>query len=352
MKRGIGSAPCHHGELLQGVFLDGQGERRAGLVTLPLDAHGTRAEFLPRPGGAIEVVPHDRTKALRAAVLTRDLCADRLQAEPCGGELRLLGDVPVGLGMGSSTSDVIATVRAVADAYEVALGPAEVARIAVRAEQACDPLMLDGRPRLFAQRDGRVIEEFGARLPALIVVGCALSGGRPVDTLALPSLGDEQIHVYEQLRALFRRALKTGDRALVGRVCTASARLGQRRLRHPDFDALTAVAARSGALGVQIAHSGCVAGVLFDPASPGVHRRLRLCSRELERAGLPATRTFSTLPASVPVPASPYEESFHGRAHRRGDRPAGSGTSRRAAPVPAVRDHEGRLRARRRTPSA
>ncbi|WP_245769248.1 GHMP kinase [Streptomyces indicus] len=346
MRTGTGSAPCHHGELLQGVFLDAEGTRRAGLVTLPLDGQGTRAVFLPGPGTEVEVVPGDRAKALRAAVLTRDLCAQRARVAPCGGQLTLSGDVPVGLGMGSSTSDVIAAVRAVADAFGVALAPDEVARLAVRAEQASDPLMLDDRPRLFAQRDGRVIEELGARLPALVVLGCALSGGRPVDTLALPAPApdEEQIRVYERLRALLRRAIRTDDRALTGRVCTASARLGQHRLAHPEFATVAALAGHSGAVGVQIAHSGCVAGLLFDPAAPGVRRRLRRCARDLEREGIPVTRTFTTFPVR--------EESFRGRAHSRGDRPAGPGAPRRPAAVPALRDHEGRLRPRRRTPSA
>lgn len=57
---GTGHAPCHHGELLQGVFLDADGRRCAGLVTLPMAGPGSRAEFLRRPGTpaeALTVVP-------------------------------------------------------------------------------------------------------------------------------------------------------------------------------------------------------------------------------------------------------------------------------------------------------
>ncbi|MEU1372392.1 GHMP kinase [Streptomyces triculaminicus] len=332
---GTGYAPCHHGEILQGVFLDGDGDGRrcAGLVTLPMAGPGSSAEFVRLPGAApqaLTVVPADRTKAARAAALAVAECAQRTGQPPCGGELRLTGDIPVGLGMGSSTSDVIATVRAVADSYGLRLTPGTVARIAVRAESACDPLMLDDRPVLFAQREGRVLEVLGPALPPLVVVGCTLGGGAPVDTLSLPvrEPGDSDVRAWERMRTRLRRAVATGDVQLLGQVATASARRGQQVLGHPEFDALTVIARRVGAAGVQIAHSGAVAGVLFDPAAPGLRHRVRSCLRALDAHGIPATRTFTTFTTT--------KELLNGPAHRGVDRPAGPDTSRRPARLPAL----------------
>ncbi|QES57097.1 GHMP kinase [Streptomyces venezuelae] len=335
-RHGAGHASCHHGEILQGVFLDAAGRRCPGLVTLPMTGMGSRAEFTRRPGTPPErltVLPGDRTKAARAAALTVGECAPRCGEPPCGGELRITGDIPVGLGMGSSTSDVIAVVRAVADSYGVRLAPGTVARLAVRAEQACDPLMLDARPVLFAQREGRVLEVLGARLPPLVVVGCALGGGAPVDTLALPSrtYDESDVRAFGRLRTLLRRAVTTGDAALLGRVASASARRGQELLRHPEFDALDGVARRLGALGVQIAHSGAVAGLLLDPAAPGLRHRIRGCVRALESDGIPATRVFTTF-----SPLTTTQELPSGPAHRRGHRPARPDTPRRPARLPAL----------------
>ncbi|WP_369779284.1 GHMP kinase [Streptomyces sp. R33] len=329
---GTGDAPCHHGEILQGVFLDDGGRRCAGLVTLPMAGPGSHAAFVPRPGTAPEAltaVPADRTKAVRAAALAVAECAERTGQPPCGGELRLTGDIPVGLGMGSSTSDVIATVRAVADSYGLRLAPDTVARLAVRAELACDPLMLDGRPVLFAQREGRVLEVLGPAMPPLVVVGCALGGGAPVDTLSLPvrDASEDDVRAFERLRSLLRRAVATADARLLGEVATASARRGQQALGHPEFEALTAIARRAGAVGVQIAHSGAVAGVLFDPAAPGLRHRVRSCLRALDTHGIRATRTFTT---------STTQEILHGPAHRGGDRPSGPDTPRRPARLPAL----------------
>ncbi|MEU2240925.1 GHMP kinase [Streptomyces sp. NPDC018338] len=330
---GTGYAPCHHGELLQGVFLDDDGRRCAGLVTLPMAGPGSGAEFVRDPGTPPEdltVVPAGRTKAARAARLAVAACAELSHQPPCGGELRLTGDIPVGLGMGSSTSDVIATVRAVADSYGLRLTPGTAARLAVRAELACDPLMLDGGPVLFAQREGRVLEALGPALPPLVVVGCLLGGGAPVDTLALPAYepGDSDVRAYERLRTLLRRAVATGDVALLGEVATASARRGQQVLGHPEFEGLVDIAHREGAAGVQIAHSGAVAGVLFDPVAPGVRHRVRRCLRALDAHGIPATRTFTT--------DTTTKELWNGPAHRGVDRPAGPDTSRRPARLPAL----------------
>ncbi|MFJ3582227.1 GHMP kinase [Streptomyces sp. NPDC090127] len=298
---GTAYASCHHGEILQGVFLDDRGHRCAGLVTLPMSGPGSRAEFVRRPGSPPEelsVFPADRTKARRAAALALAECAPLCGEAPCGGQVRLTGGIPVGLGMGSSTSDVIAVVRAVADSFSLRLPSETIARLAVRAELACDPLMLDGRPVLFAQREGRVLEVLGPALPPVVVVGCVLGGGAPVDTLSLPVPvhDDEDVRAYERLRALLRRAVVTGDVALLGAVATASARRGQQRLGHAEFDALTDIAEAVGAVGVQIAHSGAVAGLLFDPADARLASRVAGCVRALESTGVPTTRTFTTLP--------------------------------------------------------
>ncbi|WDZ83299.1 hypothetical protein [Micromonospora cathayae] len=292
---GVGHAPCHHGEILQGVFLDADGQPCRGLVTLPVPGTGSTAAFVRRPGSPanrLSVWPADRDKARRAAAIAVAECADRTGDPPCGGRLRVHGDVPIGIGMGSSTSDVIAAVRAVAASFGVRLPPEVVARIAVRAERACDPLMLDGTAALFASREARVLEEFGRPLPAVVVLSCTTGGGRPVDTLTLPTQPRREVPAYEELRAALRQAVAAADLGLLGQVSTESARRNQALLAKPELDLLERVAAGSGAVGVQVAHSGNVAGLLFDPAAPDLPDRLRRAARRLAARGLPVGRTF------------------------------------------------------------
>ncbi|WP_019808864.1 GHMP family kinase ATP-binding protein, partial [Saccharomonospora halophila] len=256
-----------------------------------------------------------------------------------GGVLRLRGDVPIGLGMGSSTTDVVAAVRAVESSYGVALGPDALARIAVTCEQASDPLMFGTGPLLFAQRQGAVLETFHGAWPSVFVVGCRTGGGAAVDTLSLPAdaYRPEDVHAYEWLRRLTRRAVAEEDAALLGRVCTASARLNQRVLVKPELGELLRIADATGAVGVQVAHSGNVTGLLYavDGVSPHrLRQRLRRCVAALRSNGMPVTRIFTTRPTP---------EGKYGPAHHRRSRPSGPGAGGRGSFLSAVREHEGRL---------
>lgn len=300
MRTGHGYCRCHHGELLQGTFRGADGVPRPGLVTLPSPLPGVRAEFRPDPAAdAVSVHPPGRVKAARAAALA--LRAVAPAAGVTGGVLRLAGPVPAGLGMGSSTSDVVAAVRAVADAWDVHPDPRAVARLAVAAEGASDPVMFDDpAPRLFAQRDGAVLEVLGPALPPLLVLGCLLDGGLPQDTPADPPPvpPDPVVEAYEELRTRLRAAIRDGDPAGVAAVATRSA-----RMRRPgqDLDRLLAAARAPGVLGVQIAHSGCVAGLLVDPRDDAAGATLGRAAAALRAAGLPVTGAFpaGAAPAAV-----------------------------------------------------
>src|SRR3954451_14011623 len=67
---GIGFAPAHHGELLQGMFLDDAGVPHRALVTLPQPALGTRAVFRPSYTHGGVLGPPELIKVRRAAILT------------------------------------------------------------------------------------------------------------------------------------------------------------------------------------------------------------------------------------------------------------------------------------------
>lgn len=278
---GTGTAPVHHGELLQGAFTGPSGAPVRALVTLPCPLHTTRATFTPVPGGEVTVSPQWKEKARRAAELALGGRQSRT-----GGHLDLVGDAPPGRGFGSSTSDVLAAVRAVRDACGAPLTAWEAARLAVRAETASDALMFEESTVLFAQREGTVVEDFGHRLPPLHVLGFgSRAGGHGVDTLALPTprYDSAEIARFDRLRGLLRRSLRTQDAALLGAVATRSALLNQRHLPVPGLDRLLAAARACGALGLQIAHSGDIAAFLFapEPAAALTPRTTR--ARELLR---------------------------------------------------------------------
>jgi uncharacterized protein involved in propanediol utilization len=209
----------------------------------------------------LETLPAWKKKAERAARL-----ALAAIGAPIGGRLEIECAVATGVGLGSSTCDVVAAIRAVCDAHGVQLGSDEVARIAIEAEGAADPLMFDGVV-LFAQRHGRVLESFAAWRPEFTVLSIDTDeGGAGVDTLALPipDYTEADLACFENMVGRVREAFRCRDSGTIAAVATESAVLNQRFLAMRKFAEIRAFAAAHGALGVQISHSGTVAGILFD----------------------------------------------------------------------------------------
>jgi uncharacterized protein involved in propanediol utilization len=294
---GVGYAPGHHGELLQGVVDDGTGRLRRALVTLPQPDRGSRAIFYPSQRHWGVVGTPELVKVRRAAILAlREFSTHPAPAK--GGQVEIISDVPRGIGMGSSTADVTATIRAVADYHRVVLSREEVGRLAVLAECAADSIMIDDRVVLFAHRDGMVLETLGHRLPPLLVVGCDTQPGVRVDTLGLPpaDYDDREAATFGVLRAALRRAVATGDAALLGKVATASARINQRFLPKPGLAELLELGRRHGGCGIQVAHSGTVAGLVFDASRPDAVAGARRCAAAIESLGLVPTGLIGTEP--------------------------------------------------------
>ena len=259
---GTGSARQHHGELLQGSLFR-NGEWVSCLITMPGRGVGSTARFWPRDdGAAVEVVPAWKKKARRAALLALGYIG-----APLSGKLEIECAVATGVGLGSSTADVVAAIRAVSAAYGTVLDAGTVARLAVAAEGASDPIMFDGEMVLFAQREGRLLESFGSWIPPYAVMSFDTDPAAcGVDTLRLPvpAYGHAELVAFESLVRRSREAFGRRDVKALAAIATESARLNQRILPLRNFESLCRVAEEFGALGLQISHSGTIAGLLFD----------------------------------------------------------------------------------------
>lgn len=284
------------------MFTDSAGRLRRALVTLPQPASGSRATFHPSERHWGIVGTPELIKVRRAAVLVlQEFSAHPSPAK--GGQIDIVSDVPRGIGMGSSTADVIATIRAVADFHGVTMSREEEGRLAVLAECASDSIMIDDRVVLFAHRDGAVLETLGYRLPPMIVIGCDADPDTRVDTLAFrpADYDDQEIAAFQALRGALRHAIRNEDTALLGKVATASALINQRYLHKPWLDQLLDLCRFHGACGVQVAHSGTVAGLIFDPRQPGAAQAASACLTQVGEWGLTVTATIGLPP--VPGPA-------------------------------------------------
>jgi uncharacterized protein involved in propanediol utilization len=93
---------------------------------------------------------------------------------------------------------------------------------------------------------------------------------------------------------LLRRAVNVQDSSLIGSVASASARMNQRFLPKPHFDHLEQMVERVGAVGLQVAHSGTVVGMLFDPRVAELDERIRCAQALLRELGVAKTWRFRT----------------------------------------------------------
>ena len=288
-RAGVGRAVAHHGEIMQGPFDRRHGHKPA-FVTLPCASFGSRADFVPDASlAAVEVSPCWKTKSRRAAeVLLTEF------GLPLGGTLHIDSPILPRKGFGSSTSDVVATMRAVADAYRLRVPAATVARLAVVAEEASDALMFD-EVVVFAGRSGYALEVLGPSLPPAVIVGVDLDPlGPGIDTLdlATPAPDGRRIDRYEVLLAACRHAIAHGDIRLLGRVASTSAALNQDWVALPRFSEFALIGDRAGAVGVQIAHTGTISGLIFDAADPELGARVDRAIAEIDRLGFGESWVF------------------------------------------------------------
>ena len=292
-RTGLGVAYGHHGELFQGVFEGHDSRLRRGLVTCPCGIFRSEAAFRADTTGVLKIEPTGRVKTLKAV----KLALARASKSHLGGVLRLRSNIPPGWGLGSSTCDVTAAVRAIADAFGLTWTPLEVASLAVQAEIASDSIMFEEGVVLFAQREGAIIEDFRMPLPDLEVLGFNTDRtGEGVSTLDFSPARytSWEIEAFRPLVGLFRRAVQLRSAQLLGKVATASAALNQQYLPKPHFERLRDIADTSGAVGLQVAHTGTVVGLLFDPEDSFKEARIQHAQKMLGEMGITRTWFFHT----------------------------------------------------------
>lgn len=296
---GVGRSSAHHGELLQGVFEGNDGRLHRGLITLPFTALESEATFWPHAEPGIRTRPGNLTKAARAASLALAYVGNISG----GGDLTIESAIPIGHGYGSSTADVIASIRAVAAAAGIVLRQSTVAQLAVAAEDASDAIAYNDQALLFAHREGCVIEYFRGEFPPLLVVGFRHGSDQPIDTLrmARARYTSEEIETFRVLRGLAQRSIKHQDPRLLGRVATMSACISQMHLPKPYFDTVLELARRHGACGIQVAHSGTLIGILLDATAMMSVAHAAELKNELRDLGFRDLQTFGLNAEGRPV---------------------------------------------------
>lgn len=250
------------------------------------------ATFSPHTrDNVISTTPSGKIKAARAARGTLAM----LGRSDLGGTLEITSKIPQAKGFGSSSCDVVATIRAVSRALGRELSPDGIAAVAVYAETASDPLMHEESTVLFAQRRGQVVKVL-PNLPPLLVLGCDSAPrdkGVTTEYLPLVTYTEAELRTFDRLLDDLSSALDLRDHAAIGRVASTSAEINCRYLPNPLFEPALDVLTACGALGVQVAHSGTLVGLLF-VADASATSRTEEAARLLAEHGAHSFRTFVT----------------------------------------------------------
>lgn len=268
----VGVAPATFGELVQGR------EPLAGddfLITLPISDSSTARFCGFAHSRHVYVFPGRKTKALKAA----RLFLEKYRIDS-GGILQIESGVAEGKGLASSSADVVATLRALADYFRIELSCDDMLGI-IRQIEPTDGVMFD-ETVAFLHRKVELKSVLG-KLPKLCIL--AVDEGGEIDTISYNRkhfhFSDEEKTSYADLISRLSQAVLAKDVGEIGQVATISARLHQKRNYKKHLDILEQLAADVGAAGVVNCHSGTFIGLCFDAGSPDAAGRILSAQRIL-----------------------------------------------------------------------
>lgn len=254
------SGTCHGtlGELYQGP-LTRQGRPRIALVSLPVDRHAWH-HFTPHPPGAPppeHPLPHGEKSARAAGLFLKRY---GLTLPP--GNWSHHSELNVGVGMASSTADIVAVLRCLRQA--LGLPQDERALVETLAEiERADSVFLD-EFALYLSDAHHVVRRLG---DSVRFHTAYVTGPEPVETDAvtgtlLRHYARRSTEYTDCLNTLLK-GFATQDQRTVARAATASAVLSQEALPKAAFEAVLEARDAFAADGVFVAHTGSVLGYLY-----------------------------------------------------------------------------------------
>lgn len=245
--------PGSCGELIQGTLA---GE--PFLVTCPIDCYTTVTVRKDKKPSSENHHHGLRPKASRA--LTEVLHFFDEGHYPY--HLQLESELPIGKGMASSSADIAAVCIAVATSLQKKITAEQIGRIASEIEPT-DGVFFEGVVQMNPLLG--VCQKHLGQAPSLQIA--IFDTGGVIDTLKFHTRQDLASLNYEN-EALIREALtvlNASDAVSIGRAAVISALANQSILYKKYLPQIIDVANETGALGVNVAHSGTVLGILFAP---------------------------------------------------------------------------------------
>lgn len=247
------------GELLQGALPEPDSDF---LVTLPIARWSIAMFRAGLDSKQLEVRPSSKRKAIRLVEMMLDDAGVRM-----GGMLTIDSGIAEGKGLASSSADLVATARAVANALGLAMPPARIESLLARIEPT-DGVLYEGIVAYYYRRVQ--LHSVLGLLPSMTVVG--VDEGGTVDTIAFNRIPkpftQTDRRTYADLLDQLTEAVCRCDLRAIGEVATRSTVMNQPL--HPKWTLgpMLDICIEVGGLGVVNAHSGTVLGILLDSRDP------------------------------------------------------------------------------------
>lgn len=261
-KAGVGFCAASFGELLQGVlpghrkFLVNLRIRHGSKVTVQLTSPLYSAQKEAQIASSYQRYP-------KSYKLLRNVLSDLGSHNDCLIEVD--SNVPVGKGLSSSTADMVAAIRGLAQAASVAFREDYIGRVITEIEPN-DGLQYNGTSA-YHHATGQLIEQVDW-VPPFRILGVDFGG--IVDTVAFNqqkiSFNAEQMARYQELLHAMLSALRERDSSAVAGIASESTRMWQNYRPREEMNQMFELQAETGALGVVNTHSGTYLGLLYNPA--------------------------------------------------------------------------------------
>ncbi len=248
--------PASCGELIQGWLLGGE-----KLISYGIDCYSqVILTEGPEEGCAI---PSKARQMLRQVMKYYGFPSREAE----GLHLKIHSEIPKGKGMASSTADLAATALAAATLLGKKITEAEIAALCVSIEPTDSTVF--SQMTLFDPLNGGFRQAYGPYPRGRVLL---LEGREVIDTIEFRKtdrrglLMKEASHLKKAL-SLVEEGAQEKKLEKLAQAATISALANQNILYKPQLEQLIEISLKLGALGVNVAHSGSVVGIIHQEGS-------------------------------------------------------------------------------------
>jgi len=246
--------PGSCGELMQGMT-----EGKNFHVTCPINLFSEISVSISKDTDII--CDNKHWKSIKAMKKTLEYFG----ANDFGGIIEIKSEIPAGKGMASSTADISGVIFATSLALNETIDEAIVAEIALSIEPTDGIMFKD--ICLFDHKKGLLFERMGSIPENKLLV---IDSGGIVDTIEFNKkdnykLLSENENIISKALKKLKEGFLNRKLSIIGECSTESAILNQKILYKDYLDKLLDFSLNHKALGINIAHSGTVTGIIFPP---------------------------------------------------------------------------------------